>query len=241
VVALLVICITHWIYKWKNPKCNGILPPGSMGLPLIGETIQLIIPSYSLDVSPFIKKRLQRYGLVFRTSVAGRPVVVSADPEFNHFILQQEGKLVESWYLDLFAKVFKQGENRPDGGYIHKYVRNLALSHFGAESLKAKLLLQLEEMINKTISTWSNQESIEVKRAAAEMALNFGAKQMFSYDPEKSSVDLTEKFVNFSKGLLSFPLNIPGTTYHKCLEVIEKLFSLYNLVRFHMNIIGLTS
>ena len=61
VVALLVICITHWIYKWRNPKCNGILPPGSMGLPLIGETIHLIIPSYSLDVSPFIKKRLQRY------------------------------------------------------------------------------------------------------------------------------------------------------------------------------------
>lgn len=225
-VALLVICITHWIYKWKNPKCNGILPPGSMGLPLIGETIQLIIPSYSLDVSPFIKKRLQRYGLVFRTSVAGRPVVVSADPEFNHFILQQEGKLVESWYLDLFAKVFKQGENRPDGGYIHKYVRNLALSHFGAESLKAKLLLQLEEMINKTISTWSNQESIEVKRAAAEMALNFGAKQMFSYDPEKSSIDLTEKYVNFSKGLLSFSLNIPGTAYHKCLEDHKKVLNI---------------
>ena len=73
------------------------------------------------------------------------------------------------------------------------------------------------------------------------MALNFSAKQMFSYDPEKSSVDLTEKYANFSKGFLSFPLNIPGTTYHKSLEVIEKLFSLYNLVRFHMNIIGLTS
>uniref|UniRef100_A0A2N9IF25 Cytochrome P450 n=1 Tax=Fagus sylvatica TaxID=28930 RepID=A0A2N9IF25_FAGSY len=168
----------------------------------------------------------KKYGLVFRTSVAGRPVVVSADPEFNHFILQQEGKLVESWYLDLFAKVFKQGENRPDGGYIHKYVRNLALSHFGAESLKAKLLLQLEEMINKTISTWSNQESIEVKRAAAEMALNFGAKQMFSYDPEKSSIDLTEKYVNFSKGLLSFPLNIPGTAYHKCLEDHKKVLNI---------------
>uniref|UniRef100_A0A2N9I8H4 Cytochrome P450 n=1 Tax=Fagus sylvatica TaxID=28930 RepID=A0A2N9I8H4_FAGSY len=146
----------------------------------------------------------KKYGLVFRTSVAGRPVVVSADPEFNHFILQQEGKLVESWYLDLFAKVFKQGENRPDGGYVHKYVRNLALSHFGTESLKAKLLLQLEEM----------------------MALNFGAKQMFSYDPEKSSVDLTEKYVNFSKGLLSFPLNIPGTAYHKCLEDHKKVLNI---------------
>ncbi|KAF5469096.1 hypothetical protein F2P56_013192 [Juglans regia] len=226
VVALLLICITHWIFKRsRSPKIDGILPPGSMGLPLIGETLQLIIPSYSLDVSPFIKKRLQRYGPVFRTSVAGRPVVVSADPEFNHFILQQEGKLVESWYLDLFAKVFKQGENRPDGAYIHKYMRNLALGHFGAESLRTKLLSQLEELVTDTLRTWSSQESIEVKRAAAAMALHFGAKQMFSYDPEESAVDLPEKYINFSKGLLSFPVNIPGTAYHKCLEDHEKALS----------------
>nr|POF01882.1 cytochrome p450 87a3 [Quercus suber] len=166
--ALFVTCVTHWIYKWRNPKCNGILPPGSMGLPLIGETLQMIIPSYSFDVSPFIKKRLQRYRPLFRSNIASRPVVVSADPEFHHFILQQEGKLVESWYLDLFAKVFKQGENRPDGSLIHKYVRNLALSHFGAESLKAKLLPQLEELVNKTICSWSSQESIKVRHAASE-------------------------------------------------------------------------
>ncbi|GMY05324.1 cucurbitadienol 11-hydroxylase-like [Fagus crenata] len=54
------------------------------------------------------------------------------------------------------------------------------------------------------------------------MALHFGAKQMFSYDPKKSSIDLTEKYVNFSKGLLAFPLNIPGTAYHKCLEDHKK-------------------
>lgn len=97
--------------------------------------------------------------------------MVSADPEFNHFILQQEGKLVESCYLDLFAKVFKQGENRPDGAYIHKYMRNLALDHFGADSLRTMLLSQLEELVTDTLRTWSSQESIEVKRAAA--AVNF--------------------------------------------------------------------
>jgi hypothetical protein len=99
--------------------------------------------------------------------------VVSADPEFNHFILQQEGRLVESWYLDLFAKVFKQRENRPDGAYIHKYVRNLALSHFGAETLKAKLLFQLEELVNRTLQAWSSQESIDVKRAAATVKTSY--------------------------------------------------------------------
>lgn len=59
-IALLVTYTIRWIIKWRNPNCNGVLPPGSMGLPLIGETLNLIIPSYSLDLHPFIKKRLEK-------------------------------------------------------------------------------------------------------------------------------------------------------------------------------------
>lgn len=58
--TLAALYVTHWIYRWRNPKCNGVLPPGSMGLPLIGETIQLVIPSASLDLPPFIKNRMKR-------------------------------------------------------------------------------------------------------------------------------------------------------------------------------------
>ena len=64
VVAVLTIFIIHWIYRWRNPRGSsngGVLPPGSMGWPLIGETLHLLIPSRSLDLHPFIKKRIQRY------------------------------------------------------------------------------------------------------------------------------------------------------------------------------------
>ncbi|KAK9286743.1 hypothetical protein L1049_015147 [Liquidambar formosana] len=209
------------MYKWRNPKCNnGILPPGSMGFPLIGETLQLLIPSYSLDLHPFIKKRIQRYGPVFRTNLVGRPVIVSADPEVNHFILQQEGKSVEFWYLDAFSKLLGlEGESRISAaGRVHSYARGIALSYFGYESLKEKLLPQIEEMVTKTLHTWSSHTSIEVKHAASAMVFNFTARQMFSYDYENSSEKICEKFTNFLGCFLSFPLNIPGTTYHKCLK-----------------------
>uniref|UniRef100_A0A2N9F5T0 Cytochrome P450 n=1 Tax=Fagus sylvatica TaxID=28930 RepID=A0A2N9F5T0_FAGSY len=160
------------------------------------------------------------YGTIFRTSVAGRPVVMSTDLEFNHYIVNQEGRLVELWYLDSFAKLFTlEGENKTNAvGLVHKYIRSLALDHFGAESLKEKLLPQIEEFVNKTLQTWSSQNSIEVKHAASVMVFDFSAKQFFSYDAEKSQTNMSEKFTNTLGGFMSFPLNIPGTAYHKCLK-----------------------
>ncbi|KAK9990798.1 hypothetical protein SO802_025783 [Lithocarpus litseifolius] len=66
-----------------------------MGLPFIGETLQSILPSYSLDLHPFIRNRAQRYGPIFRISMAGRRIVISIDPEFDYHIVKLEGKLVE--------------------------------------------------------------------------------------------------------------------------------------------------
>ncbi|XP_024191064.1 cucurbitadienol 11-hydroxylase [Rosa chinensis] len=211
--------------KWRNPKCNGVLPPGSMGLPLIGETLSLIIPSYSLDLHPFIKKRLERYGPIFRTSLAGRPVVISADLEFNNFLFQQEGRSVKLWYLDTFSKIFVlEGESKINAvGIVHKYVRRAFLNHFGAERLKEKLLPEIQEFVNKCLCSWSIQESVEVKHVGSVMVLNFSAKQMISYNAEKATDDLSEKYTKIIDGLMSFPLNIPGTAYYNCTKHQKKV------------------
>ncbi|XP_037496897.1 cytochrome P450 87A3, partial [Jatropha curcas] len=227
--SLLVIYCTHFFYKWRNPKCKGVLPPGSMGLPIIGETLQLIIPSYSLDHHPFIQKRIQRYGPIFRTNLVGRPVIVSADPEVNQYIFQQEGNSVEMWYLDAYAKIFQlDGESRLSAvGRVHKYIRSITLNNFGIENLKENLLPQIQDLVNQSLQKWSNKASVDVKQAASVMVFNLTAKQMFSYGVEKnSSEEMTEKFTGIFNSLMSLPLNIPGTTYHKCLKDREAMLKM---------------
>ena len=56
------------------------------------------------------------------------------------------------------------------------------------------------------------------------MTIEFVAKQLFGYDSENSKESLGKKFAHISQGLLSFPLNIPGTIYHNCLKVISCKF-----------------
>ncbi|KAH0978151.1 hypothetical protein GBA52_027870 [Prunus armeniaca] len=167
-VVLLVTYITHWITQWRNPKCNGVLPPGSMGWPLVGETLNAMTPGYSIDLHPFFKERLQKYGPIFRTSLAGKPIVVSADSKFNSYLFQQEGKLVELGLFDSFTKIFKvSGDTNATGSIIHKYLRSTTLNHFGAQTLKEKLLPQIEKAADKALASWSSQASVEVKHASS--------------------------------------------------------------------------
>lgn len=63
------------------------------------------------------------------------------------------------------------------------------------------------------------------------MIFDLTANNLISYDPTKSTENLRENFVAFIQGLISFPINIPGTAYHKCLQVLTSLQP-YNLSFF---------
>ncbi|KAK2426009.1 cytochrome P450, family 708, subfamily A, polypeptide [Trifolium repens] len=187
--ALVILCIiTHWVYRWRNPCCNGKLPPGSMGLPLLGETLQFFSPYTSSDIPPFINQRMKRYGPIFKTNLVGIPVVVSTDPDLNYFIFQQEGKKFQSWYPDTFTEIF------------------------------GKQNVEVEQAACRTLQQLSCQDSVELKEATERMIFDLTAKKLISYDSTKSSENLRENFVAFIQGLVSFPLDIPGTAYHKCLQ-----------------------
>ena len=62
------------------------LPPGSFGLPLIGETIGL------LRDPNFVDKRYKRYGTIFKTHLFGRPTVYMLGAEANRFLLTNENQ-----------------------------------------------------------------------------------------------------------------------------------------------------
>ncbi|PPD77395.1 hypothetical protein GOBAR_DD25675 [Gossypium barbadense] len=217
IVTLLLICITHWVNKWRNPRCNGKLPPGSMGFPLVGETLQFFTSNTTFDIPPFVKVRMKRYGPIFKTSLVGRPVIVSTDPDLNHFIFLQEGQLFQSWYPDTFTEIFGRQNVGSLHGFMYKYLKNMVLNLFGPESLK-KMLPEVENTACRRLQSWSSQETIELKEATASMIFDLTAKKLISYDQDNSPENLRENFVAFIQGLISFPLNIPGTAYHKCLQ-----------------------
>ncbi|CAN8298164.1 unnamed protein product [Cochlearia groenlandica] len=148
IIALMVVKISHWCYQWSNPKCNGTLPPGSMGFPIIGETFGYFKfkPYGFFEISPFLKKKMLRYGPLFRTNILGVKTVVSTDMDVNLEILRQENKFFNLSYPDVLAKslgkdsLFFKTEN------VHKHIKQISMRLLGSENLKRKIIKDMDRV-----------------------------------------------------------------------------------------------
>ncbi|XP_022769705.1 cytochrome P450 87A3-like [Durio zibethinus] len=218
-VALLIVRISHWWYTWSNPKNHGKLPTGSMGLPIIGETLDFFSSNSLFDIPPFFTKRMQRYGPVFRTNIVGKNIIASTDPEINYDIFQQENRSFLILYTESFMKILGRECMLVHHGNFHKYLKNLILRLVSPENLKATLLPGMDEATRKHLDSWASFGNIEVKEGSSKMIFEYFAKILIGYDEEMAPKGkLRDNFQAFMDGLISFPLNIPGTAYHACLQ-----------------------
>uniref|UniRef100_A0A453CF86 Uncharacterized protein n=1 Tax=Aegilops tauschii subsp. strangulata TaxID=200361 RepID=A0A453CF86_AEGTS len=60
--ALLAAWLVHLVIRWNVGapcKAGAVLPPGSRGLPVLGESLEFFARSPSLELTPFLKRRLE--------------------------------------------------------------------------------------------------------------------------------------------------------------------------------------
>lgn len=101
----------------------------------------------------------------------GRPLIVTADPDFSHYVLQKEGELFQSWYPDTFTEIFGKQNVGSLHGFMYKYLKGMVLSLFGPESLK-NMLPEVEQAARRHLKIWSEQDSVEVKDSTATVSKN---------------------------------------------------------------------
>src|SRR5207253_3913333 len=110
------------------------LPPGSNGLPLLGETLALLRDGFG-----FVEERARRHGPVFRTRILGRPTAVITGPEATALFVdarkvQREGSMPPNIQL-LFG-----GRALPVlDGDVHRERKHFIMAAFSADALAAYL------------------------------------------------------------------------------------------------------
>ncbi|EFH64001.1 CYP708A3 [Arabidopsis lyrata subsp. lyrata] len=188
ILALVVVRISHWLYRWSNPKCNGKLPPGAMGFPIIGETIDFLKPCGFNDIPTFVKKRMIRYGLLFRTNIFGSKTVVSADPDVINQIFRQENTSFGLGYPDILVKVFGKDNLFLKEVFIHKYLHKVTMQIIGSEGLKQTMIGNMDKATRDHFRLKASQGSFNVRKEVENLIVAYMTPKLISnLKPETQS------------------------------------------------------
>ncbi|KAG7031246.1 Cytochrome P450 90B1, partial [Cucurbita argyrosperma subsp. argyrosperma] len=204
-------------------KRNAVdLPPGNMGWPFLGETVGYLRPYSATTIGDFMKNHITRYGKVYKSNLFGEPTVVSADAGLNRYILQNEGRLFECSYPRSIGGILGKWSMLVTVGDMHRDMRMISLNFLSQSRLKTHLLKEVENQTLLVLRSWKDSSTFLAQDEAKRFTFNLMAKHIMSLDPWKLETEMLKKeYVTFMKGVISPPLNLPGTPYRRALKVIE--------------------
>ncbi|KAJ6909778.1 cytochrome P450 90A1-like [Populus alba x Populus x berolinensis] len=224
IVLPAIVFIVHRSSRFRRLR----LPPGSLGLPFVGETLQLISAYKTENPEPFIDDRVRRFGSLFKTHIFGEPTVFSVDPETNRFILQNEGKLFECSYPGSISNLLGKHSLLLMMGNLHKKMHSLTMSFANSSIIKDHLLVDIDRLIRLNLDSWSDRVLLmeEAKKTTFELTM----KQLMSFDPCEWTESLRREYVLVIEGFFSVPLPILSPTYRRAIKARTKVAEALSLV-----------
>ncbi|XVE72602.1 hypothetical protein DITRI_Ditri11bG0051100 [Diplodiscus trichospermus] len=205
---------------------GGLVPKGTFGWPLLGETFSFLKPHSSNSVGAFLQDHCSRYGKVFKSHLFFSPTVVSCDPELNYFILQNEGKLFQCSYPKPIHGILGKVSMLVAVGDTHKRLRNVALSLVTITKSKPEFLNDIERIAIQILDSWKNKPKVIFCEEARKFTFNVIVKQVLGLTPQEPETSkILEDFLAFMRGLISLPLYIPGTPYARAVQARSRISS----------------
>ncbi|XP_057420620.1 beta-amyrin 28-monooxygenase-like [Lotus japonicus] len=224
VLALFVLSL-HFITKFlklRNRPSLRHLPPGASGWPVVGETFEF--RKRSLEGSPtrFIQERMDKYdSRVFKTSLFGSLLAVLCGPAGHKFLFSNENKNVQVWWPGSVRKLMSQSLVSRVGDEA-KMTRKLLLSFLNAETLR-NFVPKMDSIAQRHIKThWEGKVQVLVYPIIQLYTFELACCLFLSIE-DSQVPNLSSLFDVFLKGIIAFPINLPGARFHRAMKAADAI------------------
>ncbi|KAH6759407.1 hypothetical protein C2S51_019642 [Perilla frutescens var. frutescens] len=185
------------------------LPPGSTSW--VGENLELALIGYQ----KFIRDRRQKHTPdAFKTSMLGEKTVVLCGAEGNKFVFTNDNKLVIPWLPLSLKKALLPEFGESNFKEPVEIFRNMRHEVLKPESLKQYTPVMDEVARGLIDEGWNPNSVVKVLPWSKKYSFKLSCRLFMNVvDPEV--VDrLLEPFRVLSSGMVSMPINLPGTEFN---------------------------
>ncbi|NEQ80352.1 MAG: cytochrome P450 [Moorea sp. SIO2I5] len=193
------------------------LPPGNVCLPIIGETI-----SFLTDRN-FHKKRLDKYGRIYKTHIFGSPTVTMSTAEANQFLFTNENKYVAATWPKSTETLLGAASLSNQTGVVHQKRRKLMSQAFQPRAL-ASYIPTMANITSNYLQKWEEMGTLTWYPELRDYTFDIASTLLMGTDVG-SQTALAQVFKNFCEGLFTIPISLPWTKFGKALDARQGLLT----------------
>ncbi|KAJ9543376.1 hypothetical protein OSB04_023083 [Centaurea solstitialis] len=217
--TLLLIAITlgsaffllKLLFKKKDKAKN--LPKGSLGYPLIGETLSFLEAQKKDQGSEWISQRVKKYGPVFKTSLMGAPTVVIIGQSGNKFILGSDEAVLIAKQPKTLSTIAGKHNIFELTGSRYQLIKG-ALSSFMKPSSLQTNIKQIDQLITDFfLKSTKETNIIPTVIFMKRLTFNIASVVLFGIQDDLLIEEFSHDFSIAFKAVWSIPVNLPGTAY----------------------------
>ncbi|KAJ0102860.1 hypothetical protein Patl1_04230 [Pistacia atlantica] len=136
------------------------LPPGSLGIPIIGQSLGLLRAMRANTAEQWLEQRIRKYGPISKLSLFGTPTVFISGPAANRFIFTTDESTIANQQTKSLRMILGDRCLLILTGEDHKRVRGALVSFLKPESLK-KYVGKIDEEVKKHLELhWHGKEQV---------------------------------------------------------------------------------
>ncbi|KAJ8317605.1 hypothetical protein KUTeg_005509 [Tegillarca granosa] len=201
------------------------LPPGTMGIPILGETI-----SFLIHKAEFFRQKRKNYGPVFKTHLFGKPTIRVSGRENIRKIIFGENRIVQSSYPASVKMLVGTNSLSMSTGTQHRDRKRQLMKFLSVEFLEMHVMC-FSELVQETLRYWSSQSSVEIYAECRYLFMELAAKFLVSVDLSKNEKKVMKKhYQDFSDNLFTLPINLPGFGFNKALNAKRTLKKMFKTI-----------
>ncbi|XP_062015667.1 taxane 10-beta-hydroxylase-like isoform X2 [Rosa rugosa] len=247
VTLVVAFLLSKILSKGRRESKN--LPGGSLGYPLIGETLSFL-QAQKQDRGPqWLEERTAKHGPVFKTCLMGSPTVIVIGQAGNKFILGAEDDVLAAKQpptllaiggkQSIFELTGSRGQDLHSCSTFctasfqaflwrsdllpYRLVKGAMVSFLKPESLQ-NYINQMDKLIKTMLlKETENKDTIKAVVTMKKLTFNIASSILFGIKDENTRGVLFEDFSLAFKATWSLPINFPGTVYRRGLRARARI------------------
>ncbi|TVU25743.1 hypothetical protein EJB05_28250, partial [Eragrostis curvula] len=219
-LAALITFLLHLLTIRHRRYSSYKLPPGNIGIPVVGQTFSLLYALHSNSDDQWFRARINKYGPVSKMLLLGSPTVLLAGPAANRFIFTNEGlTLTQSRALrELLGRsilTLAGDELRQMRSAVQVYLR--------PDMVRTYTGIMDREVRRHILVNWVGRDIVKVLPLARTLTLAIICLVVFGHEGLAFAEALASDFLMVGDAVLSFPVNIPFTRFGKGMKASARI------------------